>query len=135
MVQMPMHTAVRDHAHDMRGAAGILHLGHKFLQRVVVEIGPVFDRQINLAQIHRHNTTRTDVGVPDLGVAHLPTGQTRVGAVGDQRGVGAVGHQAVHRGRVRQSRGIRHLRGTNPPTVQNGQNNRLGSGHRVPHKS
>ncbi|KKL87725.1 hypothetical protein LCGC14_1931870, partial [marine sediment metagenome] len=57
--------------------------------------GSILDRQVDLSQIHRHHAARTDIGVADFGIAHLAARQADIGAMGDQRRMGALGHNPV----------------------------------------
>ena len=77
---MAVHAAVRDDAHQMRRAARGLEPVDEVQQAGVAEEGAVLDREVDRAEVHRHHAARADVGVPDLGIAHL------AGAAGPRRG-------------------------------------------------
>ena len=105
MVQMPMHPAVRDHAHQMRHATTGLQGGDKGQQTRILRERAILDRQINRPQIHRHHPPRADVGVTDLGIAHLPGRQADIGAEGGQSGAGAGSPKTIEIGHIGQRRG------------------------------
>ena len=91
----------------------------------------VLDGQINRPQIHGHDAARSDIGMADLGIAHLPARQADIGAKGGQRRVRAFGpypvemrHLCLHGGGV-----LRVFPQT--PAIQNAQNNRFFCAHRI----
>ena len=81
---VPVHPAVRDHAHQVRGAALALDLPGEGGESRVAGEAAVLDGEVDAAEVHGDDAPGADVGVPDLGVAHLPGGQADIGAVGDQ---------------------------------------------------
>ena len=129
MADMPVHPAIRDHTHDMRAATRVLDRLGKLNDRRVLEKAAVFDGKVDLPQVHRHHPTRADIGVPHLGIAHLPAWQAHIRTMRDQRRMGAGCHQVIHRRRVRQLRRIRRRIVTQAPAVEDGQNDRFRGGH------
>ena len=85
MRQVPMHPAIRDKPHHMRRAAGLFQRLDKVQQRLMGGKRAFLDRKIDLAQIHRDDTTSPDIGMPHLGVAHLPLWKTHIRPEGGQR--------------------------------------------------
>jgi hypothetical protein len=127
---VPVHPAVRHHPHQMRRPARGPQAVDEGLQRRVGGKAAVLDRQVDRAQIHRHHPARADVGVADLGIAHLPAGQARIRAVGDQRGMGAAGPEPVEGGHIRLRRGAGFRALAQPPAIKDAQDDRLEGGHR-----
>ncbi len=131
VVDVTMHTTVRNHTHKMRGAAGVLQLGDEVLNRGIVKERPVFDRQINLAKVHRHNPARADIGMSNLRVAHLARRQAHIRAVGDQRGVGTGGHHRVEIRSVGKMRRVILCLVAQAPAIEDAQDDRFGNAHGV----
>ncbi len=85
-VDVAVHTAVRDDAHQVRRAARGLERGDEVQERGVAAEGAVLDGEVDRAEVHRDDAARADVGVPDLGIAHLAGRQAHVGAEGGEGG-------------------------------------------------
>ena len=132
VVQMAMHPAIRHQPHQMGGAARRLELGDEALQGVVGEEAAILDRQVDLAQVHRHHPAGADIGMADLGIAHLAAGQPDIGAVGDQPVMRAVGHDPVEIRGIGQRGGVGLRFFAETPAVENAQNNRFGMSHGLP---
>ena len=84
VVNMPMHTAIRDQTHQMRRAASLFQPRDEVLQRSVGAKAALFNRKVNLTKIHRNDTARANIGMANLRIAHLPGRQTDIRAVGYQ---------------------------------------------------
>ena len=122
MAELAMHAAIGDQPHQMRGAAGGLELGDEAEDRRVAEEAPLLDGQVDLAEIHRHHAAGADIGVADLGIAHLALRQPGIGAVRGERGVRAGGHQPVEIRGPGEARGIAFLALGKPPAVEDAEN-------------
>ena len=109
----------------MRGATGGLYLGDEVRQRRVGGKLAVLDGQVDHAQIHRHHAARANIGVPNLGIAHLARGQAHIAAMGDQRCVRVLAHQSIEIGRVRQGGRIGRGVIAEPPAIKDAQNDRF----------
>ena len=129
VVDMSMHPAIRHQPHQMRGAAGFLHPGDEILQGGIAAKAAILDRKVDLSQVHRHHAPRADIGMPDLGIAHLPGRQAHIRPVGNQRGMGAGGHQAVEMRGIGQHRRVGLLAFRQAPAVENAQDNGFGAAH------
>ena len=90
-----MHPARRDQPHDMRRAAALLELADKILQCGQARDLLLGQRLIDAGQVLQDHTTGADVGVADLGIAHLPVGQTDIMLAGLELGVRPAAHQLV----------------------------------------
>ena len=119
MNKMPMHPTVRDQAHQMRGAASRFHPLSETAQDCVGEETAVFNRKIDLAKVHRHDTTRANVRVPHFGIAHLAPWQTNVWTVSDQSRIWARCQYAIHRWCVCQGRRVALSFRTQTPSIKN----------------
>ena len=91
-----VHAAVGDQPHEVDRAAGRLGLAHRLEQRGDLEEGAVLDGPVDAHQVLVDDPPGAEVGVADLGVAHLPLGQSDGETGGPQRGRRVVAHQRVH---------------------------------------
>ena len=80
-----MHAAGRGEAGQVRRAAALLQRRDELAQRRVGREAAVRDGVVDPRQVHPDHAPGADVGVPDLGVAHLPLGQAHVRPVRAQR--------------------------------------------------
>ena len=124
-----MHAAVRDDAHQMRGAARGLQLGDEVQQARIAKEGAGFDGKIDRPQVHRHHAAGADIGMPDLGISHLSGRQTDIGAIGDQRLMRAVGPEAVEVWHICQRGGIRRPLLAQAPAIKNAEHDGFRNGH------
>ncbi|MNX91740.1 hypothetical protein D3C86_1238450 [compost metagenome] len=126
---MAMDAAIGNHAHQMRHTARGFYLGCEIKHRRIAEKAAILDRQIDLAEIHGDDAARADIGVAHFRIAHLPGGQADIRAEGGQRRIRAGGKKPVHGRRVRQNRRIAGCILTQPPAIENSQDNGSGSLH------
>ncbi len=131
---MRMDAPGRGKADKMRGAARSLHLGDEALQRGALAKAAIFDRQVDLPEVHRHNAACADVGMAHLGIAHLAGRQANIGAMGDEFGMGAGGQKPVEGRRICQKRGIGGRVFALAPAVEDTKNNRFVSAHHGLHR-
>ena len=129
VVDMAVDAAVRDDAHQMRGAAIGLHRLDEGIDRGVREKAAVLDGQVDLAKVHRHDPARADIGVADLGIAHLPGRQPDIAPVGHKLGMGAVPHDPVEIRRIGQRDGIALGLFPQAPAVEDAENYGFRMGH------
>ena len=125
MDHMAMHASVGHHAHQMRRPARGTQPLDKPHKAFVAHEAAVLDRKVDLAQIHRDDAARADIGMAHLGIAHLPARQSDVGAEGGQGCVRTIAHQPVEvrrRGLIRRA-----LFGPvgQAPAVKNAQDHRF----------
>jgi len=118
---MGMDPAGRGQTHQVGRAAAGLQGGDELQQRWLAGKAAVLDCQVDLAEIHRHGPARADIGMADLGIAHLSRGQAHHGAMGDQLRIGAAGHQAVEIGGIGQLGRVVLGRLAQAPAVENAQ--------------
>ena len=95
MLDMAVDAAGGQKPHDVQRLAVCLGIVHCLDIRLVLEELAVFDLLAHLGQDLEHDAPRADVRVSDLGVAHLPGGQTHVQPGGLKRGVGIFGEETV----------------------------------------
>ena len=119
VIEVPVHAAVGYHTQQMRRAPTFNQPLRKVGEPGIDREGAFLDREVNLTQIHGHDAARADVGMAHLRVAHLAFGQARVRAVGDQRRMGAAGHDAVEIGCMGKGRGVAFRLLAQPPTIEN----------------
>ena len=86
--KVAVHAAVGHEAHDVQGLAVCLRVLHGLDVDLVPEELAVLDLAGHLGQDLEDNAARADVGVTDLGVAHLALGQADVQPGGLQRRMG-----------------------------------------------
>ena len=115
----------------MRGAAGFFEFGDKTLQPLILGKAALFDGEIDLPQIHRHHPARADIGVTNLGIAHLPARQANVGAMGDQLRLRPCLHDPVEIRRLGQQGGVALGHLAEAPTVKDAQYDRFGGAHQT----
>ena len=84
MGYMPMNTAIRYEAKQMRCAGISTDIGGKRHQGLVLEKRSILYCQINLAKVHRHNSPSANIGMAHFGIAHLAARQTNLRTMGDQ---------------------------------------------------
>lgn len=99
---MAMHATVRDHSHEMRRAATGLECRAKILDGCVIKERAIFDRQVDLPEVHRHNTSRADIGMADFRISHLSAREPNIRAMRNKRRIGAVRHHIIKDWRLRQ---------------------------------
>lgn len=114
----------------MRRSLAGLHFFNEGQQPAILHETAIFQRKIDLPQIHGHDTARANIGMAHFGITHLPAGQARIGAMGDKGGVGAHAHDAVKIGRVSLCHCVACAVGVQAPPIKNAQNDRFG--HDVP---
>ena len=95
LVLMRMHPAGRDQPHHMRGAAAFLELADELLQGRQVRDLAFGERLVDARQILQHDPARPDIGVADLGIAHLAVGQPDIVLARIELGVRPAAHQLV----------------------------------------
>src|SRR5205814_1349433 len=78
LVLVRMDPARRNKPHDMRRAAALFKLGDKLLQRRQACDLAFGEHLVDAREILDDDPAGTDIGVADLGIAHLPVGQTNV---------------------------------------------------------
>ena len=86
--EVAVHAAVGHEAHDVQGLAVCLRVLHGLDVDLVLEELAVLDLAGHLGQDLEDDAARADVGVTDLGVAHLPGRQADVQPGGLQRRMG-----------------------------------------------
>ena len=84
----------------------------------------VRDRVVDARQILHHQPARADVEMSDLGIPHLPRGQTDLLARRAQEGVWTACPQPVERGRVRLPDGVVGRIVAPAPAVEHDQHHR-----------
>ena len=90
------------------------------------ELGPLgdgagCDRLVDPREVLHHEPASADIGVADLGIAHLAVGQPDIPARGREKGVRALPHHAVEIGGLRGQDGVVAGLGTPAPAVENAQ--------------
>ncbi len=75
LVLVGVHPARRDQPDHMRRAAPLLDPDDELLQRRGAGERAVGDRRVDAHQVLHDDAAGADIGVPDLGIAHLPVGQ------------------------------------------------------------
>ncbi len=78
LVLMRMHPTRRDQPHDMGGAAAFLELADKIPQCRQARDLALGERLVDARQILQDDPAGPDIGVPDLGIAHLAVGQADI---------------------------------------------------------
>ena len=129
MYNMAMNTTVRQQTHQMRRAARRFNIRNKLTQYRVGKKTTVFDRQIDLTQIHRNNTARTNIRMTHFRITHLPFRQANIRTISYQRIIGTGRHNAIHCRRVRQSRCVANRIGAQTPSIKNTKNDGFGRLH------
>ena len=129
MAFVAVHAAGAGQPGKMRGAAGFLHLFNEVQQGGAGGEAAVLDREVDLAKVHRHHPAGADIGVPDLGIAHLAGGQADIAAMGDEGGVRAGCHEPVEIGRIGQERRVAGAVRGQPPAVEDAKDYGFGGGH------
>jgi hypothetical protein len=99
--------------------------GDEFRQRRVLAKAAILDRQVDLAQVHRHHPAGADIGVADLGIAHLPARQADIGAMGDQRRMRAGRPSPVEIGRAACTTALPRAR-VQAPAIEDAQDDGFG---------
>jgi hypothetical protein len=92
--------------------------------RMLVGEGAVADRLVDAREVLVDRATRTEVGMTDLGVAHLPLRQADILARREEEGVGAGVPQTVERRGARQVHGVVGRVLPPAPAVQDHQHHR-----------
>jgi hypothetical protein len=130
---MAVHAAVGHDADQMRGAArcpsGSIGKSEDF---GVLEKAAVLDGEVDLAQIHRDDAAGADIGVPDLGIPHLPVGSPTSRTMG--RTSVACGPWARMRSKFGVRASLRCIVGlgrADAPSVEDAKNDRFGWGGHV----
>ena len=129
MHDMGVNPAIRRHPHQMGGAATGLEPVDKGAECRVQRKAAILHRQIDRAKVHRHHPARTDIGVADLGIAHLALGQTDIGAMSEQKVVRTGRHDPVPGRGVAQSDSIGGGVVAVTPAIHDAQNDGFGMGH------
>ena len=105
VVNVGMHTAVRQQTENVQGGIKPLALVDRAHQSRILEEIAVLDGLGDAGQLLIYNAACTDVGVANLGVAHLAVRQTNVQTAGIALDEGIFLHQSV------QNRGLCQLYG------------------------
>ena len=95
LVLVRMDPARRNKPHDMRRAAALFKLGDKLLQRRQACDLAFGEHLVDAREILDDDPAGTDIGVADLGIAHLPVGQTNVMLARVELGMRPAPHQLV----------------------------------------
>ena len=106
VLEVAVHAAGGEQTQDMQGFAILLGVVHGLdVDRVLEELAGL-DLLGDLGQNLEHDAAGADVGVADLGVAHLAFGQTHVQTGGLQQGVGVLGKELIQVGFLRLGDGV-----------------------------
>src|SRR4051794_3066846 len=130
-----MHATRRQEADDMRRAASLgalgLHLVNELKQRREFGQRSVRDRPIDARQILHDDPAGAEVGMPDLGIAHLTVGQPDIMLAGVEPGMRPAPRQRVPDRRASaRDRVVRAVLALSP-SVENAQHERArAAGHR-----
>ena len=120
MLDVGMHAAIGQKAHEMQGAVMIQRVLHGVLQGLFFEENAVLNV---LGDLHQHlvnHAARADVGVSHLGIAHLTIGQAHVQAGSADAGIGIFRLQRVDIGRALGENGVGfHIIVADAETIQN----------------
>ena len=125
VVDVAVHAAVGDEPDEVqrsRADASALAGGHQRWYLLKVDIGRLADAY----EVLRDDAARTDRQMPDLGVPHLPLGQTDGTPGRDQAAVGIVVPERVEHRRVRHVHGVAGAGRSEAPAVEDDQDDRLG---------
>ncbi len=116
MGQVAVDAAVGHEAHDVQSAAACFRVLNGLEVDRVPEEFAVLDLLGHLGQDLEYDAARAHIGVTDLGVAHLPLGETHVEAGGLEHGVGILGKESVKIGGIGDIDGV-SLRGSGQPVA------------------
>ena len=119
-----MHAAGRGQPRDVRRAPARPHLPHESRQRRVGGEAPSAIALSIARQVHPDDPAGADVGVPDLGVAHLPGRQPDVRPMRRQLRVRARRPDPVEVRRPRQRDGVALARRAQAPAIENAEDDR-----------
>ena len=126
VVLVGMHAARRQKPHQVARAAACLQPLDQVLEHRAAGQRTVGDGGVDARQVLRHDAARAQAHVADLGVAHLPGGQTHVLGRGNQARHRILARESVPGGRFSQGDGI--FIGIRPvaPAVEDAENDRTG---------
>ena len=115
---MAVHAAVGQEAQDVQRAALCKRVVHGLDVGRVFKEAAIVDGVRYPGQVLVHHAARANVGVADLGVAHLSLWQTHVQAGGGQLGVRAAGQEFVHDGGLGRPDRVTCVLGADAVTVE-----------------
>ncbi len=124
-----MDPARPDEADDVERAAGRSSLTAGFDERRALEERSIGDRGIDARQVLEDGTSRPEVEVPDLGVAHLPGRETDRGLRREERAVRPARQEAAPRRHRSGGDGVRSRVTADPEPVQDDQDDGARPGH------
>ncbi|KAF5036968.1 hypothetical protein DSECCO2_569630 [anaerobic digester metagenome] len=135
MIEVAVHAAVGDKAHEMHPAAGGARRGGKIGKHSVGSQFPLFHGDVDAGHVLVDDPSRADVHVTDLGVAHEAVGQAHGPPRTGERRARVGGKQPVQVRGPGQGHGVaRAGRGQTPAVEdeeQGGRHASLGSGSDV----
>ena len=127
MVLMSVHAARRGEADQVQCRAALLQRGDRLGEDRVGRERAVLDRIVDARQVGHGNAAGAEVHVADLGIAHLPLGQTDEGFRGVDQPLRTGGDQPVEvRGAGAQD-GVVGALGTMAPPVEDAEQDRTRS--------
>ena len=112
----------------MGGALACLDLGDEVLQRRHPGKRAVGDRLLDARQILQHDATGAEIGVADLGIAHLAVGQPDIMLARVEMRMRPAPHQPMPYRRLRPFDGIVVAVRALPPAVEDTQHKRARTG-------
>ena len=119
LIFMAMHAAGRDQAHHMQGA--LLGLFYGCAKCGIVPETAVLDGEGEPGEFLPNDAAGAEMHVSDLGIAHLPGGQTHVGARCGEQGSGRVAPPTVPVGRLRGMNRVVPRRRAITPAVEHNE--------------
>src|SRR5215469_2548644 len=111
----------------MRYAAAALHCRDEFLKRPITSQFALLDRVVDAGQVLLYHAASTDVGVADLGVAHLMRRQSDEAFARLHMRVRKAGHEAVPVRRFSLQDSVVVALRALTPAVENAQHDRAWS--------
>ena len=124
MLDVGVHATVADQPQQVQRAAILNRALDRPVQRRVGRQLPVRDSQVDAGQPLIDDEAGADIGVPDLGIPHLPRRQPDILTGGEQSGVRIVSPEAVHRRGPGMEHGISRLVAADTPAVEDHQDDR-----------
>ena len=119
MLDMAVNTAVGHKAHQVEGSAVFAAIFHRAGQRFVLEEITVLNGFGDAGQLLINHPSGTNIGVSDLGVAHLAVRQTDIQTGGSQLGVGVLCEITVEVGLMGGMDGVSIIGMVDAEAVQN----------------
>ena len=126
-----MHATVGDQPEQMQLTAAVARILHRFDENRLREKFAILNHQVNSRDFHVHDAPGAHIQMADFAVPHLSVGQPDKRPAGMNQRIRILAQQSVIRRLASQRNGIGVGFGSVSPAVEDDENERFGTRHKI----